>query len=280
MKIIFLTVLYSTPPKDCPTIKSLAKLDYSSAGIEPLFVFWDNSREGFDYANLKALFTGFDVDYHHTPENLRLSVLYNRVVKEKNHLVDYMVFLDDDSCIPLDYLNSMQSFFKSEVMLALPKIYCDNVLISPGVIKGVRGKLYDENSYKSGVVESKNIVGMMSGTIIKTKLFDKGITFCERLSLYGVDTKFYLDYQLVSQDIFFMGVAIGHSSALRDKSLPVDNQIARFSNLMESQLVVYEGKRFFKIRLFTYFIFFVILKCIKNRSIKYALLFKNLRLFF
>ncbi|MEY8215678.1 MAG: glycosyltransferase [Colwellia sp.] len=280
MKVLFLTVLYSTPPKECSTIRSLAKLDFSATAIEPSFVFWDNSKEGFGCKDLKTMFAGVDVDYHHSPENLGLAVLYNRVVKQSRHLVDYMVFLDDDSSIPSDYLDSMLTFFESGVMLALPKIYCDDVLISPGVINGVRGRLFDAKAYKAGVVASKNIVGMMSGTVINSKLFDSEIAFCERLSLYGVDTKFYLDYQLVSQDIFFMNVAIGHSSALRDSSIPIDNQIARFSNLMASQLVVFEEKRFFKVRLFTYFIFFVLLKCIRNRSIRYALLFRNLRLFF
>ena len=279
MNILFLTVLFSSKPEDCETVRSLANLNFEKYGVRPSFIFWDNSSDGFGHDELDSKFLGFEVIYKHTPENIRLSKLYNNVIDAYSGAYDYIVFLDDDSVVLDEYLHSLLPFFVSCALLAMPKIFFEGVMISPGLVRGVRGKLYDEAILKTGLSDSLNVVGMMSGTIAKTKLFEFDLRFCERLSFYGVDTRFYLDYQKNFKELFVLDLTMEHSSALRDSAICFDDQIKRFSNLMVSRFIVFEKVKYNRFKIFWFFAGFIIMKCWRLKSLRYLLLFKNYKYF-
>jgi len=282
MKVFFLCVLYSTPPLQSSTVTSLSNAFKSfKSNNDFKFIFWDNSPQGFDSNDLKTLFTQEQILHVHTGENKSLSSIYNHVALKFKREFDVLVILDDDSQITAKYLSNLTCFFKEDTLVAIPKIHNNNQLISPGFMHGVRGVQANKKQINNGVIPSKGLVAMMSGTAIKSDVFFKqNIYFNEDLSFYGVDTRFFLDYQKLNSEIFIMNLSLTHQSALRDLNLTIEEQIKRFSNLMQAQFLIHNSTPWYKVKLFFFFPAFILKKCITRKSFRFIRLFKNYYLFF
>ncbi|MFH2502127.1 hypothetical protein ABK730_09190 [Klebsiella indica] len=268
-KILFLCIIYSTPPEDTSTVKSLCKIDYFGKNIKPFFYIWDNSINGFDTKFVHSIFPKNNLLINHIGKNERLSVIYNIVIESYKGLFDWIIILDDDSIIDDEYMDCVKKFISqskinNDIKVAIPKIYNENVMISPGKIVGVRGAILPTIS--CGIVSKKNIVSMMSGTMISISGYEQLPKFDERLSFYGVDTKFFLDLDNSCYKKYVLPYTMEHKSALRDKSLPISEQYKRFDNLFKARKIIYEHIPYYKYRLFLY-------KCLF--SIKYTLIRKN-----
>ena len=156
VQVNFLVVVYSTSPGLTTTLKSLATLDFQTARILPKFSIWDNSEQGFGEASIPTL--PGEVTYHHSGNNEPLSKIYNALISRSADS-DYFIVLDDDSSITNDYISSLDVFFRSNVPVAVPQILFNNSLISPGTIKGVRGRALNLQSLATGPVPSKKNSG-------------------------------------------------------------------------------------------------------------------------
>lgn len=272
-KILFISVVYGAKPVDCTTLISLSKLDFEMFNISAEFAIWDNSVHGYGYDSIPKL--QGHVYYYHTGRNEYLSKVYNNIIS-KHDDVDWVVILDDDSVIDEAYLTSLNQFFESNLDLALPKIVYNDQLISPGMQHGVRGKCIPSNSLLTGKNSSKFMVAMMSGTIIRRNLFTQGFSFDERLSFYGVDTRFFIDYSELKSELFVLDVVMQHHSALRDYNQSLASQLNRLNNLFLSKKIVFENLPFNRIRLLTYLVFFIVNQSIKRRTLSTFSLIKLL----
>ncbi|WIO41749.1 hypothetical protein P2G42_17795 [Klebsiella electrica] len=269
-KVLFLCVVYSTPPEKTSTIESLSRINFKDKNVEPTFSVWDNSTDGFETDKINLLFNNYVVDVMHTGRNESLSVIYNKIIYKYKEKCDWIVILDDDSVIDSDYIDCLKelinkSMIDSSIKIGIPKIYNNNVLISPGKVVGIRGVVLPNINH--GVVNEKKIVAMMSGTVISIDKSTDFPKFDERLKFYGVDTKFFLDAENSNYKKYVFSYVMEHKSALRDTSLPVNEQFKRFDNLFKARKVIYENVPNYKIRLFIYKFLF---------SIKMTLLRKNL----
>lgn len=245
INVLIGVVLFSKKPSDSDTLNSLLKNDFYALGIEPCLYIRDNSLNGFDFQELKEQFRG-EVVIVHDGKNDKLSRIYNKMIEQIE--ADYFILLDDDSYLEADYFENLKLSIGQGVNIAIPKIFHSNALISPGAISGVKGKEIKLNEIAMGFNPSKNLVAMMSGTIVNSVVFEK-ITFDERLSFYGVDTKFFLDYQNHFKTLFVMNCSLRHDSALRNTQEPLMIRFQRIYNLASSWVVVYEHRPFFRIRL-------------------------------
>jgi len=270
-KVLFVSVVYSTTPSQASTIISLSKLEFEQHNIDPAFAIWDNSQYGFGRESVPNL--PGKVEYFHTGKNEYLSRVYNKIIQLK-YDVDWVVILDDDSIIDDRYLASIVKFFGSGLNLAVPMIEYNNGLISPGMQIGVRGKQLTHDAIKLGVNPSTNMVAMMSGTIIKRSLFEQGLCFDERLSFYGVDTRFFIDYSKRCDSLYILDVKMSHDSALRDMTKPAHAQIERLKNLFLSKKIVFEDLPFHRTRLVVYLIMFMFNQAIKRRTFSTFFLIK------
>ncbi|MEZ7213269.1 glycosyltransferase [Klebsiella spallanzanii] len=267
--IAFLTVVYSTPPHLTHTIKSVCELNFKKFDIVPHLIIWDNSIDGYDCSQLFNFFDNKSITYCHKGKNEKLSKVYNQIIKDFSEINDFLVILDDDSMLSDEYLRELINFISlskdsDSLAIAIPQIFYKNNLISPGIVKGVRG--YRLSSICSGISKRSDIVAMMSGTVIKLN-HPQMPQFDERLNFYGVDTKFFMNAIREKILIYIMNYKMYHESALRDESLKYEEHILRLSNLFLARKIIYEDVCCGKLRLLIYKFFF---------SIKLVLLKKNL----
>lgn len=266
-RVLFITVVYSENPSKTTTLLSLSELDYSKFNINPVFSVWDNSTNGYGLSSIPNM--PGEVFYYHTGNNEYLSKVYNNVICKQND-VDWVVILDDDSVIDESYLNALLFFFKSGLNLAVPMIECCGELISPGIQRGVRGRKLSLKTLDVDVISSKYIVAMMSGTIIRRTLFNQGLLFDERLSFYGVDTRFFIDFSKKNKDIFLLNTKMNHHSALRDINEPYASQLKRFKNLFLAKKIIFEDLPFVRVRLIVYLLLFILNQSIKRRTLSFV----------
>lgn len=274
--IMFVVVLYKKPPLTSETINSLSAHCFEKYGITPSFSVWDNSAEGYGNASLD--FMPGELFYYHTGRNERLSHIYNTVVLDNK--VDWYVFLDDDSFIGSDYLEALMPFFDSHIDVAIPKIVYNNVVISPGMVKGIKGKLLSSDMLYPGKRKSQAIAAMMSGTVVNRRVFESEVTFDERISFYGVDTRFFIDYSKEFEFIYILDVTIPHHSALRDQNMPVAEQIERHRKLTSAWPLIFRDARFFRVKLFFYISYYALKLSVIKRDPRFLLIFLSVSALF
>lgn len=276
--VMFVVVVYSTHPSVSNTLSSLAKINFDTYDIAPKFYIWDNSKSGFGLDSI-PLPTDKTI-YRHTGENVRLSDVYNRAITDSED-ADYYILLDDDSTLTDRYFSAVHDFMvsrseqkvdRSSAVVAVPKIMNANTLISPGLHAGVRGKKLSH--VETGEIDSSGVVAMMSGTVISKFALCSGLRFDPRLNFYGVDTRFFIDYQKTFGRIFILDCILEHKSALRDINISIEEQIRRFSNLLVSRYLVFDYLPFCTIRVIFFCLLFSCKKAIERRSFRYLYLIR------
>ena len=205
-KYLIIVVLYNTKIRESQTIIGL-KSGLSNL-LNSLIVIWDNSPEiDNDYKNLDPI----QYKYINSPENLSLSKIYNKCLELYSLQFEYFWVFDDDS----EVTTSMILQFKSaiienrEISLFLPKVKYNNQLVSPGKFKFIKASYFKEDI--SGSMNSKGIIAIMSGTCIAMNFFLKyDYKFDEDLAIYGIDTKFYLDYCKFEDKLYVVDYFMNH----------------------------------------------------------------------
>lgn len=268
-KILFLVVLYKTPPEKSSTIISLVGKDFSACGVEPIFAVWDNSLSGYGKRVLDSILG--EVKYYHSGVNESLSVVYNKVVAGEEG-ADFFVFLDDDSIIGDEYLSALSGFLASDVPLAVPKIKYKGNIISPGKLYGVKGAPLSGRFLQVGKKSSASITAMMSGVVVSRQVFDLGVRFDERLGFYGVDTRFFIDYANKFKFLFVLDVVMPHQTALRDREVSIDDQVLRHQKLVDSWSVVFCDVGFYRFKLFFYIFYYSFKLALVRRSFGFLVL--------
>ncbi|ENK5207047.1 hypothetical protein PJX90_07880 [Klebsiella aerogenes] len=271
INVIFICVIYSKTPGLTQTIKSIYKIDFTKYNINAHLAVWDNSSKGYGSNSLSEKSNNIKYSYYHTGVNERLSKIYNHIISEKSKEFDWVVILDDDSIIDESYMLALRKFISiadadSHTRIAIPRIYHQGNMISPGIVKGVRG--YQLKFIDDGFTLRKDLVAMMSGTIIRLNM-EALPTFDERLSFYGVDTKFFKDAIKKGNNLYILNCIMNHDSALRDSTIDYKNHIRRLENLFKARKIIYEDVPYVSIRLWCYKALFSLKLILSKKNIKY-----------
>ena len=171
--------------------------------------------------------------------NCPLAKVYNDASEPKS-AYEWFVILDDDTQLPLDFLESLveadRDGFGADI--AVPIVRCGDLIVSPGQYNFVKGKHLTE--VQRGMLPSYNLVAIASGMAIRHRYIASfPRPFDERLSFYGVDTRFCLDYRDRRPALFVTSATLEHDSALW-KSQDKDEQLRRFKLLRQSWFVVHQ----------------------------------------
>lgn len=217
----YLIVIFNESVFDTSTYKSLIEMLAYSPHASSLHV-WDNSKHAQHSRKDFDEVTDIKVYYYHSPRNEHLSVVYNQVLdKCFNEHYSYVTILDQDSYIPLDF----KELFKgaSDAKLIIPTIYSakSGRMISPryqsyNYFSNKCTTHYFDSPTISGFYPSRNFFAVASGMTISKSLWQTGIRFCEKLSFYGVDTEFCVDYALNNQQFFVISAKFKHSASNED----------------------------------------------------------------
>jgi len=269
-KFLILIVLYEFKVKDSLSYNSLLKS--SQYLSESKLILWDNSLSAQSVNEHICDFSC--IEYIHTPENMSLSKIYNRVIQE-NEGYDYMIILDQDSSFSSDFFEKLNSAIlkHSTINLFLPLIRAKQAIVSPGDYKIFKGSYWKKEKY--GVIKAKNILAINSGMVINFDyLKNNYMGYDERLKFYGTDTFFMLDYQKNNEFLFVIHYVFKHKSALLDREEDFNMQLSRLDNVFTSWKIIHEHNKV-NLFLFNVFIFLKTFKLvILYRNIKYLKLLK------
>lgn len=207
-EVLALIVVYNQNPIETISLRTLVAAQNDSARIRLLI--WDNSPNPHHVTEFPPLVFE-DVTYVSTPENFGLSAIYNKVIKKYLQLNEYLLLLDQDSSIPIDFFERFHQHSSKhpEIDLFLPTIRANGRFVSPLPYFYGWGKYWKQP--RIGIQRSKFCSAINSGMLISSKYL-KGdfLGYDERLRFYGTDTQFMVTYATKRKHFFIMDAVIDH----------------------------------------------------------------------
>jgi len=214
----YLIVIFNENVFDTPTYKTLIKMLSIYPHSAVLYV-WDNSPFPQHEHGILSEIENVELKYYHTSSNKNLSIVYNKVMElafEGNS--DYITLLDQDSYISPDFKQSIDKVPCQ--YLLVPKVCSDKTgkLISPryqqyNYLLNKCSIDYLEPQLCPGKFESKHMFAVGSGMTISKSLWLTGIRFQDKLSFYGVDTEFCVDYATQNESFILLDATIKHNAS-------------------------------------------------------------------
>jgi GT2 family glycosyltransferase len=273
LNILVLVVLYRAAPSASKTLLSLAKSTH--VGDQVSVLVWDNSRTELSESEV---IDSFGFKYDGVPNNMSLAKVYNRVIKDYfSH--DLFVLFDQDTEISVDYFEELircySRYKNSQCFLYVPRVFYQSRLISPGTRQFVKG--VSLNAISPGLRGSEKLLGIASGLAIDGRYISSVLqsgcsVFDERLELYGIDTKFFMDYEEQGRLVCIMRAKLYHDSALRSRS---GVSVRRIEKLTAAWLVVYTNGFWSGLAIRIYVFYFVVKSIIKWRDLGYFRIFRT-----
>lgn len=215
-RLTLLVVLYKQSIISSTTIKSFCE-NCTKYHENVKLIIWDNSPNEIenDFEILRK--NNISYEYKHTPENTSLAVIYNYAIRNAN-TGDILLLFDQDSVIDNHYIDTVTEAVKNNANIALfiPYIRYKDKYMSPGKFFIYKGKYISKLNL--GVIESKNVLAITSGMAVRPSLLKKyNLFFDENLKLYGIDSKFCLDYSKVFKYMYVMDYNLKHSLSQFEK---------------------------------------------------------------
>jgi GT2 family glycosyltransferase len=262
LRLTVVVVLYNLELKQSETLSSLK--GQLSHNLDINLVLWDNSPIPVNDVNEYADYLPFSIKYYHTPENLSLAKVYNRVIGAETF--DYLLLLDQDTKLPDTYLSLIEQLTTSNptLNLFLPVVKNGNRMVSPGSFQYFKGTHL--SAIQPGICSSKNLLAIGSGMTISNNVFSKlNLRFDERLSFYGIDSRFMLDYARVQDLLYVMPVTLNHDSALWSNP-SAEVLLPRFRNLRKAWSLLLSDKPAVRLLNRFYYAIKSVMFCIKFRD--------------
>lgn len=256
LKYTVLCVIYNKKCDMSETIKSL--LSNSSHVFQGCFEInvWDNSTNNDISEYNKYYCNNNNIHYHGSRFNESLSKVYNIFLENKEN--DYLIILDDDTNVSKKYMEEVDFLANNiDFQVAVPKINSpEGYLYSPakfGLVKGVH--FID---IKSGY--HNNLVAIASGVFINCiSMRDNNISFDEKLSLYGIDTDFFLTLNRKKIKLYVMNIFVNHDLSYFNEEVNIVKR-KRLINHLVSGLYLSKKRGLLYFMLFLIYLPLVIIK--------------------
>jgi len=276
--LVGVVVLYRCNLEESNTI---ASLDISLGKVKKRLnlLVYDNgpkkqsSEEEIKYGN-------FDISYKHDPTNPGISKAYNEGIGfATKHGADWILLLDQDTFYGSDFVGSflkaIAENIPDETVCIIPKAVStdNNALISPskyysgGIMRPVK-------NIEPGLIDSRSITGINSGTIISPKFIESIGGFSENYPLDMLDHWYFREIKRMKKRIILMNSLVHHNLSV--SSFFQEVSMERYNSLLWSENRFYRGNLLdfciYKLRLI-----FRLLKQLKAKEQEYAkLTFKYL----
>lgn len=249
MQYLILVVIYNKRLRDSETILSLIKSASTLSG-STIFV-WDNSlseQHQSEISWLRAQCTGVNILYKSTPENLSLSKIYNRFLVEAGIVCDFVVLTDHDTVFDQEFFNAHATAVQQSgsVNLYLPKVVFKDGVVSPG--KQFFYKSFPYKTLESGVRRARNNTAVNSGMIIRCSYFCGSFTgYDERLSFYGTDDYFMMQYRKANKYFYVLDYIIQHDLTCSPFSSDLPAFRKSFNDAQSAFLILHSNGRRYSI---------------------------------
>lgn len=235
-EVLALIVVYGQTPIKTISFQTLAATQKASVKVR--LVIWDNSPK--PHHTSEPLTLHFEqAHYISTPENLGLSTIYNKVIDQHLRHNEFLLLLDQDSAIPIDFFEqfSQHSSQHPEIDLFLPTIRANGRLVSPLPYFYGWGKYW--KTPRIGIQPSQFRCAINSGMMITGKYL-KGdfLGYDERLRFYGTDTQFMVSYARSRKTFFIMDTIIDHDLSFFGATSK--NKASKFLEMKSAYMWIYE----------------------------------------
>jgi hypothetical protein len=234
-----LVCLYEKDIKSSDTLKSL--LENHMVLKDSNIYIWDNSVNVMVSSQLCFLNESFNnLTYTHTPENLTLAKIYNKIASNQINKNDYLILLDDDSILPVNFFQEIFSQTKkyNKINLFLPQIHTGDKLISPA--KDFILKTAYFKKLEKGVLSSNQVTAINSGMIISNRVFLDGFRYDERLRFYGTDNYFMYNFSLKYSEIYVLDTIIHHDLSF-ESTKRLERKIQIFKEIKRANRIIYSN---------------------------------------
>lgn len=263
-QLTILVCLYNTNLHESYTLQSLFKVQNINSFAQ--IVIWDNSVIKLDKQSILKLESHFKkIVYKHTPQNTPLSVIYNTVIENQTNPLGYLMICDDDSKIPVDFFESLKSFWEKNktINLFLPIIYSNNVIVSPAKNYLIKAKLF--KNLKPGIIPTRNLNAINSCMVISNRVFIDGFRYDERLQFYGTDTFFMSKFIQKYKSLVVLNQIVIHDLSF-NTSKSIEDRVRIFKQIKKSNSIIYSHSLLKNI--IVYFNTFIV-------SVRYSLKYKT-----
>lgn len=270
LTFIVLVVIFKCKTSKSDSLLSLAACGDSKKDIS-LFV-WDNSPIAQPQDEIDWLYSNFPaVIYEHHPENLGLSVIYNRTISRylrNDSRVDYLILLDQDSSFSKDLLHSAK--FAGEVFpginLFIPRVSAAGDIVSPARLFYFYGRAC--KNIAPGLHSAHFMTAINSGMVIRGKyLRDQFPGYDERLKFYGTDNDFMQTFKKSNEHLCVTDATIIHDLA-RNNNEETSIKLWRHHEIVRSTQILNSGSNILKLAASIYCMLY---------SLKTALVCRNWR---
>ena len=220
LDFIVLVVIYNIEPLESSTIRCLINSIHEIKDSK--IIIWDNSEITPPSESIDKLRTYWnDLEYNHTPMNLPLSQVYNRIIaKIKDHSTNYaarykyLLLFDQDSVFNNNYFtilkDSMRNF--AHIMLFVPRVIANNMCVSPGNLFYFKG--FYTRKRLNGLTKSHHKTAINSGMAISTKYLERYYKgYNEKLTFYGIDNYFMIQFSKCQEYFFVIDYNMKHKLA-------------------------------------------------------------------
>jgi len=269
LSYLIIVVLYKCDLQDSSTIRSLMSChDYFDDST--ILAIWDNSPEKQMQSSILFVNELFpNCHYYHKGKNESLAVIYNKMICEHGSSVDFVNIWDQDSAFSIDYFNCLTTsrlkYTHSKIFV--PKVYNNELLESPGHFVYFKGSKWKKNKCPE-LVSIKNNIAIMSGIVICSDLLSK-LNFDERLKLYGIDTKFFIDVSKYTNEFCILNYNLKHSLSLYNKE-NLEVKLFRFYDFCYSSLIICEAKNYISLLLcYVFLIYHVTKNVLEYRNLQF-----------
>lgn len=236
LRLLALVVVYGTDPMATTSLRTLLATNFPRDRLRVLV--WDNSPQP---ATNRAALMPVDVDYRSTPENLGLSVIYNRVITGHLHDDEHLLLLDQDTTLPVDFLTVCNAAVTQhpDIDLFLPMIRANRRWVSPLTYAMGWGRYW--STPRVGRMTSHQVCAINSGMLISAAYLKGDCPgYDERLRFYGTDTQFMLDYMDRRRELITLDLRLEHD--LSFFSDPGENRASKFNAMRAAYRYIYEGR--------------------------------------
>ena len=270
IKLAVVIVLYKKRYTESIAIQTMLDQVLHDEYLDVTFHIWNNSpaystplvREGVIW---------------HLGNNDSLSSIYNKIANLAfSSGYDFFMISDDDTDYSTFNLEdnmteisrAMRTSIGHTVGVFLPRIYANNILVSPGKRFHFLGRL--SPFIETGFNRSKNLLAINSGVVITRFCYEKmNMFYDERLKFYATDTDFFIRYEKYFEYVYVLDSKINHDLS-EYSSDTLERGLFKFGEMVRGYRIIFSEKGFvFQSVLEVYFFYAAIKKSIAYKSIKF-----------